>query len=605
MKVKFKKKILNMFFVVAAIFVFARFSRAENVTLCYHSFEYSLKNTYATLPDVFEWETDYIKSMKIPIISLEEFEKKYDSCDLDDNSVLITLDDGWKSFDNIHSLIDKKCLPVTLYMYPSVLGRKENYATPQDLQEYIKDPLISIGVHSYTHIPLANLNKTVLKREVIKPILKMRTIAGAGLALNSFAYPYGIYDGAVKKAVKANYSFAFGVNDDSNTQSSDRYNLNRFVQYKNTTFGEFKEVINHIYGKNRVRDHKVHAIGICTGLSKYFKYAKVKVYEYRPYDAKQCLLIMPGSNMGPGWVYKLADKMKKRGIKIYMTVGRNNNVPFYRPDKEMKVIASWGLSEYLEDTKNLLNYLLDKEQNIVILAWGDSFDLLTAALATGLKHSKKIHGIIIVNPSLRGWDGNKETYKTTYQMLDGELAAGQYTTENMSVFLSVKTLSDMMILKPDSLSPFGSQLGFKNISNRKIFLKVLDNLNHPDMSINMDNRGFSMESFKEAFMRPMPLFSMLEPIKLIRDINFLRYSDFKDESLGIKSPDDVAVPAVVFYNDDYAVNVKAAQETFKNILFKVKPALDGQSTIEILLSDKFSNEAETEALNFMQTGQKK
>jgi|ERR1035437_7604779 peptidoglycan/xylan/chitin deacetylase (PgdA/CDA1 family) len=584
---------------VLLILALAQVLPAENVTLCYHSFEYSLKNIYATLPDVFEWQTDYIKSKNIPIISLEEFEKKYDSGVMSGNSVLITLDDGWKSFDNIHRIIDDKCFPITMYIYPSVIGRKEKYATQQDLQGYVSDPLISIGVHSYTHIPLTNLDGGTLKREVIKPIAKIRKITGSNLPLNSFAYPYGMYDSAVKEAVKENYGFAFGVNDESNNQLTDRYNLNRFVLYKNTTFGEFMEVINHIYGKNRIRDHRVHALGISMGLSKYFKYAKVKVYEYRPYDANQCVLVMPGSNMGPGWVYKIADKMKKMGIKTYMTVGRNNNLPFYRPDKEMKLITSWGLPEYLEDTKNLLDYVVGKEKNIVILVWGDSFDLLTAAIAANPGYFGKIKGILAVNPSLRGWDGNKESYKKAYMQLDRSLAAGQYSTENMSVFLSIKTLSDMMILKPDSISPFGAELGYRNITNKKILLKALDNLNHPDMSINLDNREFSMESFKEAFMRPMPLFSMLEPIKLIRDINFLKYSDFRDESLGIKGPDGVAVPVVVFYNDDYSPNVRAMQDTFKNVSFTVKPIMSGQSTIEILLSDKFSNEAENEVLNFM------
>jgi hypothetical protein len=243
--------------------------------------------------------------------------------------------------------------------------------------------------------------------------------------------------------------------------------------------------------------------------------------------------------------------------------------------------------------------MVGKEKNIVILVWGDGFDLLAAALSSNPEYAGKIRGIVAVNPSLRDWDGNTESYKAAYTKLDEELAAGQYSTENMSVFLSIKTLSDMMILKPDAVSPFGRELGYRNVTNKKLFLKVLDNLNHPDMSINMDSKEFSMDSFKEAFMRPMPLFSMLEPIKLIRDINFLKYSGFKDEGLGIKGPDEVSVPTVLFFNDDYAANAGSARETFKNVTFTVMPAMDSQSTIEMLLSEKFSAEAESAVLNFM------
>ena len=550
MKIKSYKKILHALLLSIFTLAFALTSYAENVTLCYHSFDYSLKNTYATLPDVFEWQMKYIRSKNIPIISLDEFESKYDADDLKDSSVLVTLDDGWKSFDNIHKIVDKQFVPVTLFIYPSVIGRREKYATPEDLQNYLKDPMITMGVHSYTHIPLANLDSKTLNREVIKPILRIRTFAGAEVPLNSFAYPYGMYDTAVKKEVQKNYCYAFGVSDDSNRATTDRYNLSRFVLYKNTTFGEFKEIINHINGKNRMKYHKRYELGKGTGLSKYFKYAKVKVYEYKPYDAKECVLIMPGSNMGPGWSYKIADRMKKIGIKTYMTVGRNNNVPFYRPDKEMNIITTWGLSEYLGDTKKLLDFVVEREKNIVILVWGDSFDLLMAALAINPEYENNIKGIVAVNPSLRGWDGKQDSYKNAYTLFDNALSEGQYTSENMSIFLSIKTLSDMMILKPDFISPFGSELGYKNITNKKLFLKVLDNLNHPDMSINLDNKSFSMASFKEAFMRPMPLFSMLEPIKLIRDINFLRFNGFKDSSLGINSPEAVTVPIAVFYNDD-------------------------------------------------------
>ena len=44
--------------VFLAVFAQSAALCAENVTLCYHSFDYSLKNIYATLPDVFEWELD-------------------------------------------------------------------------------------------------------------------------------------------------------------------------------------------------------------------------------------------------------------------------------------------------------------------------------------------------------------------------------------------------------------------------------------------------------------------------------------------------------------------------------------------------------------------
>ena len=41
---------------------------------------------------------------------------------------------------------------------------------------------------------------------------------------------------------KKYYKLIMGVQDGSNNLGTDRYNLNRYIIYKNTTFGEFTDV---------------------------------------------------------------------------------------------------------------------------------------------------------------------------------------------------------------------------------------------------------------------------------------------------------------------------------------------------------------------------
>ena len=59
--------------IVVVISFYVLPAKAENITLCYHRFGYSLDNPYSIPPELFEWQMKYIKERKIKILTLSQF----------------------------------------------------------------------------------------------------------------------------------------------------------------------------------------------------------------------------------------------------------------------------------------------------------------------------------------------------------------------------------------------------------------------------------------------------------------------------------------------------------------------------------------------------
>jgi len=560
---------------------------ADNVTLCYHKFDYSLGHLYAVLPDVFEWQIQYIKDNKIDIVHLKEVVDKYTpyAKNMGDN-VLITIDDGWKDVNNIVPIIEKENVPVTLYIFPSVINNTRAYLSLSDINALKKLDLIDFGCHSYSHPILMHANSTTLYREVIESKDDLKKMVGR--KIDTFAYPYGMFDEKTKQYASKYYSIIFGVNSDSNKNTTDKYNLNRFIIYKNTTFGEFIDTISYVKGKHHELGYSIKSLGEGRGYGKYFEYTKVRLYKFPVENKENTVLIVPGSYLGAGWVYKVLDRLKGSNIQTYAIVNRNNNIPFYRPDKEMSVITTWGLEAFMQDLKMALDHITETNKRIIIFTWGDGFDLVMATLSADAKYKDIVKGIITINPSVITDDNTKDTFEKSVNYYDGLLSKGGYAAENLSQYLKIKTLSDLMVLKANESSPFASELGYKNVTNEEILMKEMDREDHPDFSIGYGNNEYTIAEFKEAFMKPLPLFSMVIPNKLLRDINNLWYNDFHLTEYGINK-DKLTYPVVYLYSPYYIKNVDRITNSLTGLKNIGKYLYKDASTVEIMLSDTTSS----------------
>jgi len=557
---------------------------AENVTLCYHKFSYSLEDLYATMPDVLEWQIKYLKNNHVPILRVSELEKSYYVANNIGNNVVFTVDDGWKSLLDVLPIMTKENVPMTFYLYPGVIySDDENYIKPNDLLTLKANPLVEFGCHSYTHPVLTKCSNGRLNYEVIKSKEKLEQ--ALGIEIDTFAYPYGMFNSKVKNLCRDYYKLIFGVNDGSNNINSDKYNLNRYVIYKNTTFGEFMAMIAHIKGDKMKLPYTMKHIGFAQEYDKYFQYTRVLLYKFPPVKRNKTVIIIPGSDLGAGWAYKIISGLNKSGFQSYVMVNRNNNIPFYREDDIAKVVKEWGLKEFTSDIKDALFYISGREQGAYILTWGDGFDQTMAALATTKKFNNFIKGIITINPSISGNTGDRDFFRKNVFYYDELVAKGESMTEDLKFFLKVKTLSDLMVLKPEAPSPFSEKLGYGKLSNKDTLKKVFDDEDHPDLGIDYQSKLYTLDDFRKAFMIPLPLFSMIEPMALVRDINYLWYEGFTSDDLGIKSPEKLAFPVSYYYTDSYAANVTAIKNLFKGFTTLDENPAGDIATIELLLSN--------------------
>jgi peptidoglycan/xylan/chitin deacetylase (PgdA/CDA1 family) len=512
------------------------------------------------------------------------------------------VDDGWKSDVTLIPILDRLEVPVTLYLYPLVIhpGVKD-YLNPDDLKSVMQCKYLNFGCHSYTHPVLTKQTDKGLYHEIVESKLKLEDWLGT--SLTTFAYPYGMLNKRVEKYAKKYYSLIFGVNDGFNSLKTNRYNLDRFVLYRNTTFGEFIDMVGWVNGKGRDRAFTITKIGANDDYGKNIVFPKNKYFKFKQEGSKKgSVIFIPGSEIGAGWNYKAMNKLIKSGYQCGVVVNRNNNIPFYRPEKNtMKVIQGWGMKEYMDDMTKMLDYIVLKEDKNVIFTWGDGFDTLMAVLSSTDKYNKYIKGIIVINPTFPEVDGTKDIYKKNVDYYNGQLAAGEFAAKSFGYFLRVKTLCDMVVLKPDAESRFTKKMGYDGVmTNKELLTRVLNDRNHPDLDLSYSNSEYTFGDFRQAFMQPLPLFSMVVPIAFLRDLNDLWSNDFISEELGAVDAKSVAIPVSFIYSDSYAGAVAKVKETFPAMKVVSEMPLHNISTIEMMLSNNTSDFVSSESQKFFE-----
>jgi peptidoglycan/xylan/chitin deacetylase (PgdA/CDA1 family) len=552
---------------------------ADNVTLCYHKFSYAFEDLYAITPEVFEWQIKYIKGQKIPIIRVTDLVSAYVTKTAVGDNVLLTADDGWKSQLNILPVLEKEKAPMTLYIYPLVIHDKQKqYMTPAELRSIRRNPWLDFGCHSYDHISMKKLNDKSLQRQVVSSRLKLDRLLGRELP--TFAYPYGVSDKKAEKFTMKYYKLAFGVNGAVNTKRTPRKKLNRFLIYKNTTLGEFMDIVQRAKGKKYKKPYSIKLLGVEPGSGGVMEYAKAKVWKW---EAKKkngrAILLVPGFSAGPGWLYNLIKLFNENGFNVYMATARVDNMLFYTQD-EISAVKDIGLEQYREDLMLALAHMTAVEDRMTVLTWGSGFDVLIDAMLGASVYGEKIKGIIAINPSFYGNNGDQSVYKKNIEDFGAMLAGGHYSGQDIGLYMRIKSLSDIAVLDPDGQSKYSERLGYSPATNMALLPQVFHAAGWADTGI--DNMGvpYTADDFKNAFMQPLPLFTLAVPVKLLQDLNTLWYGgDFSEGR-----PHAVKCRASYIYSKYYADNVKSIKKTFPEIQVTGEALFPDMSTIELMLS---------------------
>lgn len=206
--------------------------------LTYHNFNPTVPGIMSITPEKFEHQMKWLKANGYTFIPLNDLVAylKGEKIVLPKKSVVITADDGWESvYHYMYPIAKKYQIPVTLFIYPSVISRHIHVLTWNQLKELQNTGLFDIECHTYWHPNFneekKNQSTAAYERLVHVQLYRSREILEnkLGKKITLLAWPYGVYDNYLRQeAAKAGYTMAFSIDDrrtslSENIMSEPRY----------------------------------------------------------------------------------------------------------------------------------------------------------------------------------------------------------------------------------------------------------------------------------------------------------------------------------------------------------------------------------------------
>ena len=222
--------------------------------LCYHQFteESESKNKMVVTRAEFESQMDYLAANDYQVLALSDLGSFLNGKkELPIRSVVITIDDGYKSYLEVaYPILKKYDFPSTMFVYPDFIGAGPALKW-RDVKFLSKAPLVDIQSHSKSHdslspLPLGESDKDYLSRlkievEGAEKILSRRPQQ----RISHFAYPYGNSSLEIVDLLEQNdYELAVTVHKGSNPAFSAPFLLHRTMIYGGDSLNTFKRSLN-------------------------------------------------------------------------------------------------------------------------------------------------------------------------------------------------------------------------------------------------------------------------------------------------------------------------------------------------------------------------
>jgi peptidoglycan/xylan/chitin deacetylase (PgdA/CDA1 family) len=163
--------------------------------------ETELVKRFTTEPAILDQEFAHLKERGYQVISFNELLKYFDEGKpLPPKAVVLTFDDGWKNqYTYAFPLLKKYGFTATFFIFTNAIGHK-NFLSWEQIKE-MDAAGMTIGGHTKTHPYLTKItDPQKLAAEIAggKKILEDHL----GKKVDVFAYPFGLYNDAVVKAVR-------------------------------------------------------------------------------------------------------------------------------------------------------------------------------------------------------------------------------------------------------------------------------------------------------------------------------------------------------------------------------------------------------------------
>jgi len=179
--------------------------------LVYHRFGAIVADSMTTRTTVFEQQLDALQRAGYEIVPLDQvLAGLHGAAPMPDKALAITVDDGHRTvYSDLLPIIQRRHLPVTLFIYPSAISNASYALTWDQLRELAATPGVQVQSHTYWH-PNFHTEKRRLPadeyaRFVHNQLEKPRRVLKQQLGVDAdvLAWPFGIEDAELQAAAQA------------------------------------------------------------------------------------------------------------------------------------------------------------------------------------------------------------------------------------------------------------------------------------------------------------------------------------------------------------------------------------------------------------------
>ena len=213
------------------------------LSLMYHRFNENKYPSTNIKMNIFHEQMEIIKNLNYKFYNPKYLINEFDNVK-NEKKILITIDDGFKSFYNeAWPYLKKNKIPFILFVSSEPVGKK-GYMNWEEIKEIDNSDLGHIGHHSHTHEYLIDMDE----EEFIKDIKTATKIFKdkLGYSPSIFSYPFGEYSLYMKKYISNNFEIAFGQHSGVIDVNKDKFELPRFpINEKYGDLKRFKSLINY------------------------------------------------------------------------------------------------------------------------------------------------------------------------------------------------------------------------------------------------------------------------------------------------------------------------------------------------------------------------
>jgi peptidoglycan/xylan/chitin deacetylase (PgdA/CDA1 family) len=213
--------------------------------LCYHNIGVQAKGRLLMAASAFEEQMRYLKREGYHVITLKQF-LEYTALrqQLPRKTVVLTFDDGWKSFKEFaYPILKELGFPATLFIYTDFIGARIALSWPE-LKDLAQEGF-DIEAHSKTHEDMRKKPseseedyKRRMQAELVTPLATFQQRIGQSPKI--IAYPYGSHDdGVVKRTREAGYIAALDVRRQGNPSFTPVLTIHRAQIYSEMTLDDF------------------------------------------------------------------------------------------------------------------------------------------------------------------------------------------------------------------------------------------------------------------------------------------------------------------------------------------------------------------------------